>query len=306
MRMNGPPHFIIIGAPKSASTWLHLTLRQHPAIYMPANETPFFEDPYYDENDLSPLRAELKPAPLNAVVGIKRPNYLCTPQCAPRLAQHLPGARLIAILRNPVDRAVSQYYHLIRSGRFPLLPADIAFSRYLAGQFDPPYAKQLVMEFGLYSEGIANYLRVFPRMQLLILTDLDMRKSSLDVFARACRFLEIDDTFVPMNISMPRNQGAYFSPFLSFIQSMNHYGQTFDASTGLVTLRPGLLGWSARHLALLGSRLSAATRLLVREQEPDVSCETRAGLLAFYLPDIVKLEAMMNIDLVAWKISPQT
>ena len=67
--MNSPPHFVIIGAAKSASTWLHLTLRQHPAIYMPGNETAFFEDPYYDESDLSPLRAEIKPAPLDAVVG---------------------------------------------------------------------------------------------------------------------------------------------------------------------------------------------------------------------------------------------
>jgi len=304
--MNIPPHFVIIGAGKSASTWLHLALRQHPAIYMPSKESPFFEDPYYDENDLSPLRAEIKSAPLDAVVGIKCPNYLCTPECPPRLARHLPQARLIAILRNPVDRAVSQYYHLIRSGRFPVLPADIAFSRYLAEQFHPPYAKQLVMEFGLYAEGIANYLRVFPRDQLLILTDLDMRNGSRDVFTRVCRFLEIDDTFVPMGLSVPRNQGVYFSPFLSFIQSMNHYGQTFDVSTGLVTLRPGFLGWSARRLALFGSRLSAATRILVREQEPAVSFKTRAALLGFYLQDIVKLEAMMEIDLSEWKVLHQT
>ena len=300
--MNSPPHFVIIGAAKSASTWLHLTLRQHPAIYMPGNETAFFEDPYYDESDLSPLRAEIKPAPLDAVVGIKRPNYLCTPECAPRLARHLPRARLIAILRNPVDRAVSQYYHLIRSGRFPVAPADAAFSRYLAGHFDPPYAKQLVMQFGLYSEGISNFRRVFPREQLLIITDLDMGNSSLEVFKRVCRFLEVDDAFVPMNISMPRNQGAYLSPFLSFIQSMNRCAQTYDASTGLATPRAGFVSWSAGRLALLGSRLSAAARIFVHEQEPAVSCNTRAALLEFYLPDIVKLEAMTNIDLSAWKV----
>jgi len=208
-------------------------------------------------------------------------------------------------LRNPVERAVSQYYHLIRSGRFPFLPADIAFSRYLAGQFDPPYTKQLVMEFGLYSEGISNHRRMFPREQLLILTDLDMRNSPLEVFRRVCRFLQIEDTLVPVGISLPRNQGAYSSPFLSFIQSMNRRGQTYDVSTGLATLRPGLAGWSARRLALLGSRLSAATRIFVRQQEPAVSRKTRAALLEFYLPDIVKLEAMTNLDLSAWKVLPQ-
>jgi hypothetical protein len=304
--MQTRPHFVIIGAAKSASTWLHLALRQHPAVYMPGNESYFFEDPYYEENDLSALHAEIAPASADAVVGIKCPNYLCRAECAPRLAKHLPEARLIAILRNPVDRAVSQYYHLIRAGQIPMRPADSAFARYLTGQFDPPFAQQLVMGFGLYSEGIANYRRVYPRERLLILTDLDMRDSSLEVFKRACRFLAIDDTFVPMGVSVPRNQGVYFSPFLSFVQSMTQLGQTYDGATGLVALRPGLLGWGARRLALLGSRLSGATRIFVREQEPAVSPNTKAALLDFYLPDIVKLEAMTNIDLSAWKVLRQT
>jgi hypothetical protein len=296
------PDFVIIGAAKSASTWLHLALRQHPTVYMPANETRFFEDPYYNANDLGPLLAELQGAPPRAVVGIKCPNYLCIPQCAPRLAQHLPRARLVAILRNPVDRAISQYYHLIRSGQLPLVPADIAFSLYLAGRFDPPYARQLVMDFGRYAMGLENFHRVFPPEQLLILTDLDMRSSSLGVFQRVCRYLEIEQTSVPIGGSVPRNQGVYFSPFLRFIQFMNRYGQTYDPVSGLGTLRPGLLGSSARRVALLGSRLSAATRVFVRDQEPAVSAQTRAALLDFYLPDIVKLESMTNMNLSPWKV----
>src|SRR5258708_9728171 len=156
--MSRLPDFVIIGAAKSASTWLHLALRQHPAVYMPGDETPFFEDPYYNANDLGPLLAELKGAPPGAVVGIKCPNYLCTPQCAPRLAQRLPHARLVAILRNPVDRAISQYYHLIRSGQFPVVSPAIAFSHYRAGRFDPPYSPQRVTDFGRN----AAALRIFP------------------------------------------------------------------------------------------------------------------------------------------------
>jgi hypothetical protein len=295
------PDFVIIGAAKSASTWLHLALRQHPSVYMPGNETPFFEDPYYDANDLSPLSAELAAAPPGAVVGIKCPNYLCTPQCAPRLARHLPRARLIAILRNPVDRAISQYYHLIRSGQLPLVPADAAFAEYLAGRFDPPYAQAIVLDFGRYAMGLESFYRVFASGQMLLLTDLDMRTSAPEVFRRACRFLGIETTSAPLGVAVPRNQGVYFAPFLRFIQAMNHHGQTYNAATGLVTLRPGLFGWGARRLALFGSRLSAATRIFVREQGPAVSAQTRGALLEFYLPDIVKLEAMTNMDLTLWK-----
>lgn len=300
--MSRLPAFVIVGAAKSASTWLHLSLRQHASVFMPLAETAFFEDPYYRENDLEPLLTELRDAPPRALIGIKNPNYLCTPECAPRLAKHLPRARLIAILRNPVDRAISQYYHLIRSGQFPVVPADIAFSRYLAGRFDPPYARKMVMDFGRYAMGIESFRRVFPTEQLLIITDMDMRRSSVEVFKRACRFLEIEETSALKGGLVPRNQGVYFLPFLRFIQRMSHYGQTYDPASNLATLRAGFLGWSARQLALYGSRLSAATRIFVRTQAPQVSAQTRAALLEFYLPDILKLEALTQLDLSAWKI----
>lgn len=300
--MSRLPDFVIIGAAKSASTWLHLALREHPAVYMPGEETAFFEDPNYREEDLAPLSEALQAAPSDKLLGIKCPNYLCTPQCAPRLAKHLPNARLIAILRNPVDRAISQYYHLIRAGQIPVVSADVAFSRYLAGHYDPPYAQQIVIDFGRYGMGVENFRRRFPPEQLLILTDLDMRNSPLDVFSRACGFLGIEQTAMPLQGSVPRNQGVYLLPVLRFIQRMNHYGQTYDAATGVARLRPGLLGWGARYLARLGSRASAASRTFVRAQEPAVSAKTRAALLEFYLPDIIRLEAMTNIDLSAWKI----
>jgi Sulfotransferase domain len=295
------PDFVIIGAAKSASTWLHLALRQHPAIYMPESETPFFEDAYYDEKDLSGLYKATDSAPSDAKVGIKCPNYLCTPECAPRLARHLPNARLIAILRNPVDRALSQYYHDIRTGRLPLAPADVAFSRYLRGEFDPPYAKRLILEFGLYAQGISNHLRVFPSEQLLVITDLELRKDLRGVFERACRFVGVADDFVPANIAMPRNQGAYFSPFLWLTMSLNRRGITFDAQTGLEHPRRDFVSWGARRLAVLTSRMSAATRLFVRDQEPTVSFKTRSGLLEYYLPDILKLQELTQIDLSPWK-----
>jgi hypothetical protein len=302
--MDRLPDFVIIGAGKSASTWLHLALRQHPAIFMPEGEIAFFEDPQYDEKDLSPLTAEFASAPADATLGIKRPNYLCTPECAPRLAKHLPKALLIAILRNPVDRAISQYYHLIRSGRLPVAPPDAVFEQYLAGRFDAPFAKRIVLEFGLYAQGIACFRRVFPSSQMLIITDLDMRHGSLEVFKRACRFIGVRDDFVPPDISRPRNQGVYFSPVLSLIQSLNRRGQSFETRTGLETPREDFVGKAARRLAVLGSRLSAATRIFVRDQEPPVSAATRASLLEFYLPDIQRLEDMMNTDLSPWKSLP--
>lgn len=298
--------FAIIGAAKSASTWLHLALRQHPAVYMPESETAFFEDPYYDAVDLTPLREVIDAAAPTARIGIKCPNYLCTPVCAPRLARHLPGIRMIAILRNPVDRAISQYYHLIRSGRLPVAPADDAFAAYLRGDFQPPFAKRLVLDFGRYAAGIEAFRCHFPADQLLILTDLELAAGKREVFRRACRFIGVDDHFVPATIALPRNQGVYFTPILSMIQRLNSMGFTFDPQLGTQSLRPGVPASAARRLAVSTSRLSALLRHFVHAQEPKVSARIRLALLDYYREDIDQLERSTGFDLRAWKSAAKT
>ena len=296
--------FAIIGAAKSASTWLHLALRQHSAIYMPGTETAFFEDPYYDPHNLRALHHSVADAPETSRIGIKCPNYLCTPECAPRLARHLPDLKMIAILRNPVDRAISQYYHLIRSGRLPVAPADEAFANYLRGHFDPPFAKKLVLDFGCYGAGIEAFRRQFPVDQLLILTDLDLAADQQGVFRRACRFIGVSDDFIPPTIALPRNQGVYLTSILALIQRLNSLGFTFDSRLGTETLRPGPVPAAARRLAVLTSRVSAVLRHFVHTQEPEVSQASRSALLRYYLQDIELLERLTDIDLGEWKRRP--
>lgn len=305
MNMERSIEFAIIGAAKSASTWLHLALRQHPSVYMPETETAFFEDPYYDAVDLTPLRRLIDQAPAKSRIGIKCPNYLCTPECPPRLARHLPDIRMLAILRNPVDRAISQYYHLIRSGRLPVAPADEAFAAYLRGEFQPRFAKKLVLDFGRYAAGIDMFRRYFPADRLLILTDIELAADKREVFRRACRFVGVDDAFIPATIALPRNQGVYFTPILSVIQRLNSMGLTFDPQLGTEALRPGPAAYIARRLAVSTSRFSALLRHFVHAQEPEVSPHIRLALLAYYRTDIEQLEKSTGFDLSPWKSTPK-
>jgi hypothetical protein len=211
---------------------------------------------------------------------------------------------MIAMLRNPADRAISQYYHLIRSGRLPVAPADEAFAAYLRGQFEPPFTKKLVLDFGRYGAGIEMFRRYFPADQLLILTDMDLATDKREVFRRACRFIGVNDDFVPATITLPRNQGVYFAPILSVIQRLSSLGFTFDPQLGTESLRPGPVASAARRLAVSTSRLSALLRHFVRAQEPEVSPRTRLALLDYYRADIDHLEKSTGFDLRAWKSAP--
>jgi len=103
------PDYIIIGAHKSASTFVHKCLMEHPDIYMPKDEIPFFEIPDYESSSLSELEKYFK-GRKEKRFGIKRPSYIGKPEVPARISNDLPDAKLIAVLRDPVDRAVSSYY----------------------------------------------------------------------------------------------------------------------------------------------------------------------------------------------------
>jgi Sulfotransferase family len=299
--MDRLPDFVIIGAGKSATTWLHMALRKHKEVFLPEHETPFFEDPYYCESDLTGLFSELRNARVHQVAGIKRPNYLCTPGCADRLARHVPHALLIAMLRNPVERAVSQYFHLVRSGRIPVEDPNKAFGRYLSGQFESPYLDRAILKFGLYAAGLSEYVRLFPPKQILVFTDLDLGRDSSDLFRRVCRFVGVADDFVPKTISLRRNQGVYSLRLLSLIQSLNARGHAFVRTTGVAEQRATFFAKTARASAVFASRVSGFSRMLSYNAKPVISDEIGARLLEYYLPDIENLEVMMRMNLGAWK-----
>ncbi len=171
----------------------------------------------------------------------------------------------------------------------------------LRGVFEPPFAKKLVLQFGRYGAGIETFRRHFASERLLILTDLELALDRQEVFRRACRFVGVDDEFMPATIALPRNQGVYFTPILAAIHRLNNLGFTFDPLLGTETLRSGAVARVARRLAVATSRASALLRHFVRDQEPEVSPQVRQDLLDYYRPDIGRLEALTGRDLSAWK-----
>jgi hypothetical protein len=114
---------VIIGAQKCGTRWLRWNLSKHPEIYAPASEVHFFNNREHFAEGASWYRAQFDGWSGEPIVGEATPGYMIRKHhpevVAARMHETLPEAKLVAILRNPVDRAVSAMVHFIKYGRLP-------------------------------------------------------------------------------------------------------------------------------------------------------------------------------------------
>jgi hypothetical protein len=196
------PDFLVLGAQKAGTTALYAYLRRHPEITGPAwKEVSFFDrhwargTRWYRGN--FPLRRGA------AAVGEASPSYLFHPLAPERVRSVVPEARLVALLRNPVERAYSHYQHELAFGREPL-PFEEALDREeerLEGEverlladaayFSRAWWDHTYVARGLYAEQLERWLAVFPREQLLVLPTDELARDAGGSYARVLEFLGV-------------------------------------------------------------------------------------------------------------------
>ena len=201
------PDFLVIGAPKAGSTALHTALAQHPALYMSTVKEPKFfltdgpppgrggpgDVQTYREHvwRRSDYEALFDAAPPGALRGESTPLYLHDPQAQQRIHDLIPRAKLIAVLRDPVERAHSNWTHLWSAG---LEPID-DFVR--ACEEEPRRVEAGWASFwhyislGKYGEQLEYLYRLFPREQVLTVRYLSMVDSPAQTLDRICQFLGV-------------------------------------------------------------------------------------------------------------------
>ena len=176
------PDFVIIGAMKCGTSTLFERLRQHPQIVPSHRKEVHFFDRHYTAGEgwyraSFPYRWNV---PQGAISGEGSPFYLLCPPIAGRIHAFNPDMRLIALLRDPVERAISHYFHSLRSGKetLPIMDAldaeeertTAAWQRALKGHCS--YDRELIwfsyQRRGLYLEQLQRYWQVFDREQLYI------------------------------------------------------------------------------------------------------------------------------------------
>ncbi|WP_405237737.1 sulfotransferase family protein [Lentisalinibacter orientalis] len=169
--MNAFPHFIVIGAQKAGTTSMHAWLSASPTISMPVEkELQFFsnEDEYARGMDY--YRSLFPHASDSLILGEASPQYLCSKKASERIKFHCPGTKLIAVLRDPVERALSHYRMTVRRGRTrQSLDACIDELLVKAGEeVDEPDMDHDFLAVGLYGRQLTRFAQMADRGQLRV------------------------------------------------------------------------------------------------------------------------------------------
>jgi len=215
------PDFIIIGAQKSGTTSLYHYLKQHPQI-SPAirKEVHFFDGGLRPEVDTFAKGAAWHRAhfPLRRKLGhdVKvfeaSPLYMFHPLAPDRIASIIPDVKLIAVLRDPVERAISHYGHEKRKGResLPILEAMMAEESRLEGALrEKNYKSHEFIHFsykarGRYAEQLLRYCNRFPAENILILQNRDLLLRTRETLCSVFKFLGVNPSHKITDLT-PRN-----------------------------------------------------------------------------------------------------
>ena len=292
---------VIVGAQRAGSTGLGATLAGHPQVYVCPDEVPYFEDPFYGNSSPHELERALAGAAPGQLRGIHRPDYLARPECAPRIAADAPGARVVAVLRDPVDRAVAAYYWYVQFGLLPLVPVEAGLTRLLDGWSDPAYPRSAdILEYGRYGHHLAHYVAALGSDRVLAL-----RSDALDSPATHRRLfgvLGVDEEHRPPARARRANAGAYDIRRLRWLRLRARLAFSWD-STDTYRYRPRRrrrpLGFVPTAFVVGVDRV-LLSRLLPAPQ-PRLPPVLDRALRSWYASDLDDLESLLGWDLADWR-----
>ena len=287
------PNFLIIGAMKSGTTALYYYLEQHPEIYMSPVKEPNFFSSQEQENaadavtNIGTYQHLFRGGSGKKAIGEASHSYLYEPSAAAEIKRYVPEAKLIAILRNPIDRAYSHFLHMVRSGTEPLDD----FAQALREEEVGIHKERTFQDYigrGLYYNQLKRYFGTFPQEQVRVYLYEDLSGAPISTVQDAFRFLKVDDSFVP-DVSLRRN-----------VSGQPKY-KTLD---GLLRRQSRIKHAAKIYLpARMRWRLSKdfddlKTRNLV--EPPPVQPEVRRWLIGVYREDILKLQELIQRDISGW------
>ena len=196
------PDFIFAGGSRCGSTWLQNALAEHPEIAMSAdNPVSFFDLKYHRGIDW--YERQLPDADGERLVGESSPGYMKNPHTPERIAQTAPEVKLLFTVRNPVDRAFSEWWH---ERSFGNLQWDFE------GALSHHPAFDVLLRPGFYARFLQRFDTHFDEQQIHIAFFEDFTADNEAFVQEIYDFLGVDNTYTPSVVGERVNEANHLSP----------------------------------------------------------------------------------------------
>ena len=286
------PNFFLVGANKAGTTSIHRYLRHHPEIYMSRVKEPTFwaldpeqpqvgkfaEDVVRDRGEYEALFADVT---TERAFGEASTAYLTSKLAPERIRAEIPEARVIAVLRDPSDRAYSSFMMHVAAGKEPITDFGTAVDTDLSGE---TWRYYVVM--GRYGSALQRWHDRFPAEQIRVFLYEDLSARPDCVMREIYEFLDVDADFTPMlddrfNVTyMPRNRTL--AQLVKGPSAPKRALKRVLSPSLRAALKHRAIGWNSTRPA---------------PPPPEV----RARLIEVYADDIVLTERLTGRDLSAWR-----
>lgn len=296
------PDFLLIGAPKAGTTALLKTLSRHPQIYAsPQKEPRFFicsgSKPHfpcpggecnadtiiYLEKDYLEL---FKNCPDQRRAGEASTAYLHHPNAPANACAKVPSARIIAVLRHPVDRAYSQWLHLRQEGYEISGDFEAAWNLEQHRKANGWRTTWFYRERGFYAEQLERWLSYYPREQLMILFYEDWLERPLKTLGQVCSHLGVCNFDSPL---LSKENVSSRQPRWNWL----HHRMVQDNV---------VRKWAQASLPLWArDAITAPISKVNLRSGPKIDPSLRTRLAITYHEDINRLEILTGRDLGHWK-----
>ena len=271
------PNFLIIGSQKAGTTSLYRILKEHPQIFMADRKEInfFFKDDEYARG-VDTYSQHFSDCANQLACGEASPGYICHPEAPARIHAILPEAKLILTVRDPIKRAVSQYWDNRRHlNEFHTFAEVVDF--YLNDEYHPD--KIGYFSRGVYMRYIKNYLEYFPRENLLVLPFEKMVSDPESFYKEIFAFLGVDGDFMCEDFEEVFNPTeVWMNPFYQLLIRKPRYQKNIPVKL--------------RRLFYWGKKM--------RFSAPPIDEESRKRLEDFYRPWNAELREFLGKELVGW------
>lgn len=294
------PNFIIIGAAKSGTTSLYHYIGQHPELYMSPDKEPRYfafkgdKSGRYAYTELDQYEGLFNGVGSEVAIGEASTYYMYSEVAAGNIKELLPAVKLIAVLRNPIDRAYSQYTYWLREGR----EREPNFEKVIDSEIED-IAKGRpgkYLDRGLYGIQLERYYRRFPSDQIRVYTFEELCNEPARLVKDVFGFLGIDDSF---ETDLSRTYNVTTAPSSGVKHYLYRLLKQQERINVLLSraLPTGIYrGW----VIPLARRVTGSLRSNDVSSIPEMDAAARERLREWYREDILLTEQLTGCDLSAW------